>query len=160
MEKANWKYWLDFWLYPLLAAITAWFTFTGWSWVGGLVAGVILFTFLEYWAHRIFLHHFYFHQYHEEHHTNPAGYVVFPLWYVPSIFLIFFILFPYSVFSGLCLGYLWFQGWHHILHHVDLTQYPNWVQRYAAWHLKHHKFTHMNYGITHPGWDVVFGTYR
>jgi sterol desaturase/sphingolipid hydroxylase (fatty acid hydroxylase superfamily) len=160
MEKANWQYWLDFWVYPLVGTIVAATTYTDYTYLLWIGAGVMLFTFMEYWAHRIFLHHVYFHEYHELHHTSPASYIVFPLYYVPAIFTVFFIVFPSAVFVGLIVGYMWFQYWHHILHHVDLNVYPRWIQRYALWHLKHHKFTDMNYGITHPLWDMVFGTYR
>lgn len=67
---------------------------------------------------------------------------------------------PLALFAGLVVGFCWFIYWHHIPHHVELTGWPRPIQRYAIWHLGHHRFDDRNFGITVPIWDFVFGTYR
>lgn len=158
--SSNWMYRVDFVLYPLLAAgLIAWDCRSA-EWACLALAGIALFTFVEYWAHRILLHRFFFYGTHERHHTHPNEYVVFPIWYTPLFFAALFVALPVAVFAGFCIGYFWFQVWHHVLHHVDLTTWPRPVQRYAMWHLAHHRFDDCNFGITIPFWDVVFRTYR
>lgn len=156
-ERAS--YYLDFCLYPAAALTIAAVTCRSVSWIGAAAFGFALFTFVEYWTHRILLHRFFYHGTHEHHHRAPEHFVVFPPWYVGGLFVAFFVLMPWAVFAGFCLGYTWFVVWHHALHHWDLAQRPL-VRRYATWHDQHHKFIRCNFGITHPLWDLVFGTYR
>jgi sterol desaturase/sphingolipid hydroxylase (fatty acid hydroxylase superfamily) len=153
------SYWLDFILYPVIALGLAAMFCRSWDWVGWAAFGAVFFTFAEYWVHRSLLHRWFYHGTHERHHKEPEEFVVFPLWYVPSIFFCFSLVMPPAVFAGFCLGYTWFVVWHHMLHHWDLAKRPL-TRRYAAWHDLHHKFIRCNFGITHPLWDVVFGTYR
>lgn len=152
-------FYVDFILFPLIAVALM----AGWwrSAIFGLETGlgILLFSFIEYWVHRIALHRFLYHGRHERHHQHPAEYVTFPVWYVPAIFFGFFLAMPLGIFCGVVLGYCWFNYWHHILHHFDLTKWPRPVQRYAIWHLSHHRNDDCNFGITLPIWDFLFGTY-
>lgn len=159
-SRPVWLYRVDFVLYPMLAAGIIAADCRSLSWVAMALAGVLLFTFVEYWAHRTVLHRFFFHGSHERHHTHPDEYVVFPIYYTPAIFAAFFVALPLPVFAGFTVGYCWFLAWHHVLHHVDLTTWPRPVQRYALWHLAHHRLDDCNFGITVPIWDFAFGTYR
>lgn len=152
-------YWADFIIYPLIAAAVISIDCRSLAWVGLCALGVLLFTFVEYWAHRTVLHQFFFHSQHERHHTHPEEYVVFPFWYTPAFFAGFFIVLPHSVFAGVVIGYCWFLAWHHVLHHWDLSRLEL-VRRYAIWHLAHHRQDDCNFGITVPIWDWIFGTYR
>ncbi len=149
-------FYLDFLLFPLVAAATIPFVTNFWL----IPAGVLLFSFMEYWIHRVPLHSFYYHGVHEHHHKHPDDYSVFPWYFTPTVFLTFFAVFPVSIFLGLVLGYLWFLTWHHILHHFDLNKFPRWVRKYALWHLKHHHDDDCNFGIILPIWDHVFRTYK
>jgi sterol desaturase/sphingolipid hydroxylase (fatty acid hydroxylase superfamily) len=155
-----WLYRLDFVLYPLLAAGIIATDCGSPGWIGAAACGALLFTLVEYWVHRIVLHRFFFHSSHQRHHTHPDEYVVFPIYYTPAIFFGFFLVLPLPVFAGFVIGYCWFLVWHHVLHHVDLTACPRPVQRYALWHLVHHKLDDCNFGITVPVWDFVFRSYR
>jgi sterol desaturase/sphingolipid hydroxylase (fatty acid hydroxylase superfamily) len=155
-----WLYRMDFVLYPLLAAGIIATQCRGIQWAALALAGVVLFTFVEYWTHRIVLHRFLFHGSHERHHSHPREYVVFPIWYTPAIFAGFFVVLPLPVFAGFVIGYCWFLIWHHVLHHVDLTRWPRPAQHYALWHLAHHRRDDCNFGITTNLWDYVFGSYR
>lgn len=125
-----------------------------------IMLGFLVFTFMEYWVHRVALHEFFYHGNHEYHHKNPRGYVTFPIWYTPLIFFGFYLVFPLPVFAGVVWGFVWFITWHHVLHHYDLRSWPSFVCKYAVWHLAHHHDATCNYGITVPFWDFLFGTYR
>lgn len=153
-------YYFDFVAYPILISMFIGTSFNGWSWLGQALLGTTLFTLTEYWTHRALLHVVMWHSTHQRHHVFPEEYVTFPVWYLPAIFIAFWAVLPVAVFTGFLAGFVWFMYWHHILHHWDLSKTPGWVQRYAKWHDLHHKKTSCNYGITHPGWDWVFGTYR
>lgn len=153
-------FYFDFVAFPVLAAVLFGLYCRSWSFVGLAVAGVLLFTLMEYWAHRTVLHRFFYHGTHERHHDHPAEYVVFPIWYTPAIFAGFFLIMPLPLFAGVVVGFCWFLYWHHVLHHFDLTAWPRPVQRYAIWHLAHHRLDDCNFGITMPLWDFLFGTYR
>ena len=155
----KWKYYFDFGLFPVVGVVLASLTWTGPSYLLGILSGTLLFTLIEYWTHRSILHRWFWHGYHERHHTHPAEFVPLPLWYTPLIFTGFGLVFPYSVTVGLMLGYMWFFGLHHLLHHVSHRKHP-WLGAYAKWHMRHHDECPCNYGITHPLWDMVFGTYR
>lgn len=159
------RYYLDFLLLPASIVGLTFYTRASWSW--GWLAfagfGVVLFTFVEYWVHRSLLHRIFWSAYHQRHHEHPAEFVLFPWWYMPLVFtLIFFFLslvsLPVSMFVGFQIGAMWFFCWHHVLHHWNLQKHP-WLLVYSCWHDLHHKDLPFNYGITHPLWDVVFGTY-
>lgn len=154
--KGPWQFYVDFVIFPIIGLLSVPFVTNWWM----AAAGVFLFSFMEYWVHRVPLHTFYYHGVHEHHHKHPKDYSVFPFWFTPSVFLGFWIVFPSSVFTGLVVGYLWFLLWHHILHHFNLEKLPRWVQKYALWHLKHHHDDDCNFGITLPVWDYLFRTYR
>jgi sterol desaturase/sphingolipid hydroxylase (fatty acid hydroxylase superfamily) len=153
-------FYFDFVAFPLLATVL----FAGWcrdfTFIAMALAGFMLFTFMEYWVHRIGLHVFHYHGDHERHHKHPAGYVVFPIWYTPAAFAAFWLAMPLPLFAGVVAGFVWFIVWHHVLHHFDLNAWPSFVRRYAKWHLAHHHDEAINFGISVPLWDFVFGTYR
>jgi sterol desaturase/sphingolipid hydroxylase (fatty acid hydroxylase superfamily) len=158
--KAPLAFYIEFVMYPLLAFGLAVGWCRSWSFVGLIALGALLFTFVEYWVHRIGLHVFFYHGDHEMHHKHPDAYVVFPFWYSTSIFFAFWAALPLPVFTGMVLGYCWFLYWHHILHHFDLNSWPRFVQRYALWHLKHHHDETVNFGIAIPLWDFLFLTHK
>jgi sterol desaturase/sphingolipid hydroxylase (fatty acid hydroxylase superfamily) len=116
-------------------------------------------TFAEYWVHRVFLHRLVWHGVHERHHVDPQEPSILPVWLMPAIFLVAFVLLPLATFAGFVAWYIWFVGWHHWLHHADLSTHPL-IGRYAAWHDIHHHGARANYGITVPLWDFLFRTYQ
>ena len=152
-------FYFDFVTFPLLGAFLFAEFCRSWEFVGWAAFGAVLFTFMEYWVHRIALHRFFYHGTHERHHLHPEEYVVFPIWYTPAIFVVFLLIFPIPVFTGLVVGFCWFIYWHHILHHFDLSGLKL-IRRYAIWHLAHHRRDDVNFGITVSLWDWIFGTYQ
>lgn len=165
-DAGPWRYYIDWFAYPAIVLTIAVFTLDSWQWLLWSLAGAIFWTFVEYWTHRSILHRWFWHGTHENHHKSPAEFVVFPLWYLPAIFVAIFavfwlalpgrILWPF--YAGFLVGYCWFLTVHHTLHHVELYGAPAWLQRYAIWHNRHHKLTDRNYGITTPMWDWLFRT--
>lgn len=186
-------YYLDFVTIPLAIALVVATEYArgriGWGWMGHAVAGVTLFTFVEYWVHRVLLHKVFWSSHHQRHHSHPVEYVTFSAWFTPAVIVASsFVVAAWGVNGGLLAGWfvgiLWFYAWHHVLHHWDLnaivfvykgdgasnawereTPEPTpmfkhpWLRAYAEWHELHHKDLPFNYGITHPLWDLVFGTY-
>lgn len=129
------------------------------GWLGWAAFGVVLFGFIEYVVHRWLLHGPFWSNHHERHHTHPSEHVVFPVYLLPAIFAGFFVALPIPVFAGFLLGYAWFSAWHGALHHWNLETHPL-IRRYADWHLVHHMGQPMNFGISHPLFDIIFRTYR
>lgn len=158
--QGPWAFYVDFVLFPSLAIVLL----AGWcrspSFIVLMLSGILLFTFAEYWIHRVGLHAIHYHGQHEHHHKHPADYSVFPLWYSTGTFAVFWAAMPLPLFTGMVIGYCWFLYWHHILHHFDLSNWPRSVRRYALWHLAHHHDETCNFGIAVPVWDFLFGTYR
>lgn len=167
----NWRYWFDFVLFPAVmfaavvydavtvaAGATVMLVVTH---LGAFVLGFVFWTFAEYWAHRSVLHTIFWsnHGTHLHHHKHPEDFVIFPLWYLPLAWAAFYLVMPLPFFAGFTAGYVWFLALHHMLHHWKLDDHP-WLARYSAWHELHHKKTFVNYGITTPIWDKVFGTYK
>jgi sterol desaturase/sphingolipid hydroxylase (fatty acid hydroxylase superfamily) len=153
-ERAS--YYLDFTLYPAAAIGAAALTCRSMAWVAGLLFGLLLFTFAEYWTHRLVLHRLFYHETHMHHHAHPRDYVVFPVLYIPLAFVLVFAIMPTSIAAGSALGWFWFCVAHHAMHHWDFA----WVRAISRWHDIHHKSIRSNFGITHPLFDVLFGTYR
>ena len=153
-------FYFDFVAFPIVAAALFAIYARSWQFVIMAALGVFLFTFAEYWVHRIALHRFLYQGSHERHHDHPTEYVVFPIYYLPVIFLLFYLIMPTPLFAGFVVGMIWFIYWHHFIHHFNLRNWPRFVQRYAIWHMQHHRLTYFNYGVTSPLWDYVFLTFR
>src|ERR1700741_2853356 len=99
--KGPLAFYVDFASYPILSISI----FVVWCRDMGFIEcaafGVLLFTFVEYWVHRVALHRFFYHGNHERHHDHPTEYVIFPIWYSPLIFLGFWLALSLSIFSGM-----------------------------------------------------------
>lgn len=145
-------------LAPTVALVLAAMFCRSWSWLGWAAFGVVLFGFMEYVVHRWLLHRLFWSGYHQRHHTHPSEHVVFPWWFLPSFFVGFMVVLPWSVFAGVLIGYTWFTCFHQALHHLNLDRHLL-IGRYADWHNLHHIDLHGNYGISHPLFDLLFGSY-
>ncbi len=138
--------------------------------VVGLLAGVMLFTLVEYSIHRWLLHNpeSVFFPLHAVHHNDPekpsafifpaSMAILLPLW-----FLLTWIHFPAASFflCGFSGGYFYFGLLHHVEHSTRINQIPfRWLQSRWAAHSVHHRLDGRNFGVMTSFWDYVFGTHQ
>ena len=135
---------------------------------GLVLLGLMSWTAVEYFIHRIILHRVPpFLQWHEAHHRRPAALIRTPTILSASLILIL-IFVPIWVFSsnlwkacaltlGLLVGYLCYTITHHAIHHWP-TKYK-WLKRRQQWHGLHHDGRESGrYGVTSQFWDRIFGS--
>jgi sterol desaturase/sphingolipid hydroxylase (fatty acid hydroxylase superfamily) len=143
---------------------------------GVLLGGVLLWTFIEYWLHRIVFHlappknptaRFYWfmiHGYHHEFPNDRLRLVMPPLmsWPVAGLFAgIFWTIggtYWFSAFTGVVTGYLAYDWIHYYTHHGrPKGRVGKFLRRY---HMEHHfKDQETHFGLSSPLWDVVFRTF-
>jgi sterol desaturase/sphingolipid hydroxylase (fatty acid hydroxylase superfamily) len=141
-----------------------------------LLAGVLLWTLLEYLLHRWLFHlppvgpggkmrAFLMHGYHHEFPNDKMRLVAPPLmgWTLAlSVGIVYALLFGKHwapLFGGTALGYLGYDWIHYYTHHFHpRNRVGKWLRRY---HLMHHfQDSTVRYGISSPLWDLVFRTFR
>ena len=167
-------YFADFFVYPLLLALLAWFSLDHEivrervTWTAAAAAGVAAWTLIEYILHRYVLHWAPpLRQMHAQHHASPTELIGTPSWVSVPIF-VGLVLVPlvrsssasiaYGASAGLMLGYLWYVAVHHATHHLRArpgTYLYRAKQRHAV---HHHSQRPCNFGVTTSLWDRVFGT--
>lgn len=162
-QKTPLRYYADFVVLPISIALLIYkdsyvIAMAPGTWFLLALYGLIGFTFIEYWYHRVILHGVFWSKFHQRHHQRAHEKVIFPWWYMPLTFTLIWLVLPTPLFVGFQVGAMWFFSWHHILHQWDHRKHP-WIRQYDTWHDLHHKDLPVNYGITHPLWDMVFGTY-
>ncbi len=138
------------------------------EWSIACLAGIAAWTLLEYAIHRGVLHRIrFFAAMHELHHEDPEGFVGTPTWLsLPAVCI--GALFPLwwktgfdfasGVTAGLMLGYVWYVGIHHMLHHWRIRPGSYLYHRKHCHALHHHARQPCNFGVTSQFWDRVFGT--
>lgn len=141
-------------------------------------AGVLLWTFVEYWLHRIVFHRvpkattfakklgpFVMHGYHHEFPSDPLRLVAPPAlsWPIacvlaPTYYLVLGPELFWPVFAGTIAGYLAYDWTHWYTHHArPKTGVGRFLRRY---HMEHHfKDATTHFGLSSPLWDLVFGTF-
>lgn len=143
--------------------------------IGMLVAGVIAWSFTEYFLHRFVFHyhptsvlgkriHFLLHGVHHDYPNDSNRLVMAPLITIPLAFAFYFgfktiipihLLYPY--FAGFVMGYIFYDTLHYALHHLDFQ--GKWWIVLKTHHLKHHfKNPEKGYGVSSPVWDVIVGS--
>lgn len=138
------------------------------------LAGLGIWTFSEYWLHRLLFHwepdnavgrrmHFIIHGVHHDHPNDRMRLVMPPAASIPLailFFLAFRLIFgdaAFGIFGGFLIGYLVYDYTHYYVHHfVPKSQFG---KRLREQHMRHHFQDHrFGYGVSSPFWDVVFGT--
>ncbi len=147
-----------------------------WEGVGLFLGGVVVWTLMEYWLHRLVFHwepktswgpkmHF---MMHGVHHKWPKD--RFRLVMPPSASLPLFLLFGLSFWlflgpkvwifhGGFALGYMTYDLMHYYLHHGKLK--APWLRKLQTHHARHHfnkAYEGKNFGVSSPVWDWVFRT--
>jgi sterol desaturase/sphingolipid hydroxylase (fatty acid hydroxylase superfamily) len=137
--------------------------------LGFAVAGVVLWTLLEYFLHRFVLHgDTYIASLHEQHHAWPRAWIGTPTWLsVTAITCIAFlpVLFgappiaSLSLALGLMAGFFWYGLTHHAIHHGQPQRLARALAVTARRHFKHHcREGSGNFGVTTSLWDRLFQT--
>ncbi|HWK29055.1 MAG TPA: sterol desaturase family protein [Solirubrobacter sp.] len=146
-----------------------------WAALAYAVGGYVLWTFAEYWIHRVVFHfepeegwgarlHWMVHGVHHDHPNDPLRLVMPPAASVP-LALFFYALFwlvlgadrAYAFGAGFLAGYLIYDMVHyHLHHHQPRTRLGRWLREL---HMRHHfQDDERGFGISAPYWDRVFGT--
>jgi sterol desaturase/sphingolipid hydroxylase (fatty acid hydroxylase superfamily) len=130
------------------------------------LAGLGLFTFVEYAFHRWLFHGAValFEQGHTRHHEQPQGHDALPFFFPPLAMLALagcaHLLVDagdaYLLAAAIATGYALY-GLSHSIIHARRFRSRN-ARRWAGAHHVHHYHPHTNFGVTTPFWDIVFGT--
>ena len=142
--------------------------------LGVFVAGVLLWTLVEYTMHRWVFHyepksrwgkqlHFLLHGVHHDYPKDASRLVMPPIVSIPlALFFcgLFFLAFGRvapAAFAGFLCGYLFYDMVHYATHHFSMKRGVwLWLKKY---HMRHHyDDDHVGYGVSSPLWDYVFGT--
>jgi sterol desaturase/sphingolipid hydroxylase (fatty acid hydroxylase superfamily) len=144
-------------------------SFTGAGlWLMAFVAGVAVWTFVEYAVHRWIYHAVpFFEKFHDAHHEDPKALIGVPSFISSGIILaVFFVPLWLTVgivlaggfTSGSLLGYAGYMLVHHASHHWALKP-GGMLYRARIQHMAHHYHnTPGNYGVVTSFWDHVFST--
>jgi sterol desaturase/sphingolipid hydroxylase (fatty acid hydroxylase superfamily) len=174
MRDSALGYYIDFYIYPVvLAALPIYAALNAHrgtliSWLTLAIVGIVLWTLIEYFIHRILFHEVvFFRALHDEHHKSPKALIDSPIWsslaivfvavLAPSVWLLGAYLATAFTF-GMTLGYFIYSIIHHAMH---FWTFPHNGYFYRAKHrhaLHHYSEVEGNFGVTTPFWDYVFGT--
>ncbi len=141
------------------------------------LAGMLGWTFFEYWLHRWIFHlppsrisfirniQFTLHGYHHEFPEDPGRLVAPPVMAFPIAgMLTAAVVFSFpgnwpSILAGTFFGYLCYDWVHYFSHH-GRTRWA-WGKFQRRFHMEHHyKNARTQFGLSSPLWDVVFLTFR
>lgn len=125
------------------------------------VLGFVLWSFLEYWIHRIILHRLR-PEWHLGHHDNPSDDSQgLPYWITNTTAALILGVGAFTNFL-FCLGFVvsfyLYQLIHYWCHHKAPTGF--WLRHLRKIHGRHHQFDDKNFGVVTPLWDFVFRTYK
>ena len=173
-KTVGFSYFAEFVIFPPLAIISTAIAFLGpnpphvLAWAAVFVAGLVLWTLIEYFLHRIFLHHAPFlSELHDRHHSNPHELIGTPVWASvlsglvvvagPSWLLLGFEL-ATAATAGIATGYLWYVYGHYAAHY-GRPEPGSYFYRVRLRHARHHHLSdNGNFGVTIDFWDRIFGT--
>ncbi|MEO7938828.1 MAG: sterol desaturase family protein [Burkholderiaceae bacterium] len=173
MHMNKWSYRADFVVYPLLDGVALTLAFahvtlaTGASRLAEVLAGVVLWTLIEYLLHRWVLHHWQpFKGLHDAHHAHPSEFIGTPSWVSGGLFLALWAALATALppataaalSAGLMLGYLIYAIVHDVMHHRRV-RHGSWLHRAKLRHARHHSpGAQTDFGVTTGVWDVILGT--
>lgn len=135
------------------------------SWLYYAVFGSIIYTFLEYWFHRIILHEI-LDMAHNNHHKWPRNLriiatPILPVHIYDCVTVVVFVYMlgrpaAYAINCGISVGQIIMDVVHVAFH----SHYRPWFLESARSYHLHHHFTPNNvaHGLTTPFWDMIFGT--
>jgi sterol desaturase/sphingolipid hydroxylase (fatty acid hydroxylase superfamily) len=160
-------YYLDFFIAPAFLLLALSQSRLSAVTVTSFLMGALAWSFAEYAIHRFVFHRI--GQYKREHfihHRRPHDYIGVPPWQTVVLFIITWsitwLLFGQNIgsatFAGFLTGYYAYIALHDGHHHRDRT---DGFRRYMGrLHDVHHDRNRVNFGVSSPLWDFVFGTYQ
>ena len=171
-RSAHWTYWIEFFVIPSLSLLLAGYaiaTLPLYVGVSLFLLGCVSWTLLEYWIHRVALHHWpYYSDLHDVHHQHPKSYIGVSTIYVLAAFvvvgfclaLISSIAISAAILAGLKAAYGQYIFLHHTLHHSNKDEFGPYLKSLWDHHAAHHRGGDWNFGVSTIYWDKVFGTLR
>ncbi|WP_375413105.1 sterol desaturase family protein [uncultured Bradyrhizobium sp.] len=166
-------YFLDFALVPFaelaLIATALWRGLHPAGLVAALLTGAVVWSFAEYWIHRLVFHGpTAFEPMHQMHHALPKDLIgvasLGTFGGFAGIWLIAYILVGGSLCSaataGFMSGYLFYCAIHVGMHHFEARGFGRYGAMMRRLHAAHHRGGKGNFGVSSPVWDIVFRTYR
>jgi sterol desaturase/sphingolipid hydroxylase (fatty acid hydroxylase superfamily) len=142
---------------------------------GWVLFGYVVWTFTEYWLHRVVFHfepdrglgarlHWMMHGVHHDHPNDPLRLVMPPTASLPlgTLFVVVFhALLPFgaacALSSGFFAGYLAYDMTHYAVHHRPPKGPVS--RKLRELHMRHHfQDDTTGFGVSAPWWDVVFRT--
>lgn len=159
-------YYADFVLMPLML-IGLVIINLGLVTIGAVAGGFVLWTLVEYLLHRVVFHHVPFlRDEHDRHHEAPADFIGVSSIATVALFAGLWLAARYMLGSigdamtfGFVIGYIGYIVVHDRFHHGNLRP-GDWLYAAHHRHALHHRGLELNFGVTVPWWDIVFGTYR
>lgn len=157
------EYFADFFITPpitfILLCVSLWNATAVWP--VGFAAGLFAWTLYEYATHRWVSHALgVFREAHFIHHISPREYIAIHPAVTLALYFSLWAAFGVgssSAMVGFSTGYIAYSVAHTAFHYWRM---PTWLRPAAGRHDAHHKYGIVNYGVTTPLWDHVFGTYR
>ncbi len=152
-------YYLDFFTVPLFVVVA-----TGIAPFHPLqaIAGLLIWSLLEYLVHR-FLFHGLYRKEHWTHHVNVLAYIGVSSWKTSSVYSVLLLLAWLtgltSAFVGLVAGYFCYISVHFVMHRPSHPAYRFITGLIANHDLHHRKGIEKNFGVSSPLWDHVFRSY-
>lgn len=172
------------WTIPLIvfAPIIAYLLYLGYDNGVSLISGMLLFalglfvwTFAEYFMHRIVFHyepktklgkrlHWLMHGVHHD-YPQDANRLVLPpglsLPFATVFYILFYFIIPMpglnTYFAGFLVGYLIYDVGHYAMHHFSFKS--SLFKKIKLHHMKHHYVEpHEGFGVSSPLWDIIFRT--
>jgi sterol desaturase/sphingolipid hydroxylase (fatty acid hydroxylase superfamily) len=131
-----------------------------------VVAGLVMWSLIEYAMHRFVFHGVEpFQSLHAEHHRRPLALIATPtlvsvslivvLVWLPAILVAGFWL-GSGTTLGVTIGYFVYGVLHHGVHHWRAK--GTWMRQCKRQHAIHHHNPRVNFGVTMLWWDRVFGS--
>ena len=140
---------------------------------GFYIAGIFVWTLLEYVLHRWVFHtplpgelgrrlHFIIHGVHHDYPNDTHRLVMVPSLSIPLAFVVYFIfwallgnIYVAPLFAGIVTGYLVYDMTHYAIHHYGFKS-KYWLNLKVN-HMKHHyQQPDRGYGVSSILWDVIF----
>lgn len=169
---------INYWSAQIVDVLTAaGFAFIGMAWYSGppvgapllVLAGLFLWSFVEYGMHR-----WLFHgplpgprREHLRHHGSPRAPISTPAFAITAGATVVWALWSLAwsrgpaalLMFGIYIGYNYFALIHHLQHHYPrlLARWPLFAHQLRL-HELHHRHPELHYGISSSLWDRVFGT--